>query len=100
MIQTERYSRDAAGGTVADDFRSIIVPAEMLAPVLSTRVEERNLKAGSGVNCGCVSPLELNSLQRRQESQRLFSVVFPPEAKGTRSSSSIGIPIKASVDKQ
>jgi hypothetical protein len=49
-IQLQRFNRGAAGGRQSDNPRTILIPSEMIIPLLLSRVEQRGRLAGARID--------------------------------------------------
>lgn len=58
IIQTQRDKRSASNGRLSYDSQAIFTPAEMLMPVLQTRIKQRYRFTGLGINCGSAPTLK------------------------------------------
>lgn len=78
-VELQRGDGGASGRRETQDERTVLVPAEMLIPVLLTRMKERNCVARAWIAGGDFAVLVL---QPWQASARFSATVSPPNSTG------------------
>jgi hypothetical protein len=87
-VKVQRLNRCSAGGCESEDAQAVLGPSEMLRPALLARMEQRDFRAGLGLDHFGPVRSDLWRLHSGQLSQRFNSSSVPPLALGTMCSTS------------